>query len=1121
MLIGMKGKLRFFRIIGFLLFLFVSLHKAYGQQPIIEFKPFNALSDITSSKTSVIVEDSIGFLWIGTEEGLFRFDGQNIYSYFMDVNNPRSLPSNGITNIVLDHDNNLWIGTKTGICKYNREYNDFSSIPDTSKRNGFYNCYIKTFTFDKNGQLYVAYNHVVYKYNESERRFVKVVKVEQGDISTMIFDDHNNLWIGNLNQGGLFCYDLNRKKLHSFLHDPSNSQSISVNEVKSLSISGDILWIGTIGKGIDTYNLKDKSFKHYPFSRYLDNYINSIFISRDKKVWVCTLSNFKLYNPDGDYFYNYYHDVHNPYSVGRSLQGVYEDRAGNLWNIHAYGGIKLAKHYNPFKHNIIPFEKLNNSAEKGITSIAFDGKGQLWTFNASVGLEILNGKTGKSTYLKFSKDNPRGIADGIIFQAFKDSKNQMWIGSYIGGLKRYNPKSNDFDTFWNIPGDTLSVACNDIRAIDEDSKGDLWVATHRQGIDRFDVKKKVFYHYNMKNNLLCDRYTNHLLVDSEDNVLVATAWGLGFLPKGEKIFKNFHSIKNDTSSLSGNEIQVIYEDQQQNIWIGTTDGLNKYDKNTQKFTRYSAGLKNKRIASILSDKHGNIWVATSTSISKLDMTNSSFTNYNRNYGIQSKEFYDRSCAIDSAGTMYFGGSDGYDYFHPDSIKTEPRNLKVVFTDFKLFNKSISCRTDSQIIDKHISFAKKITLEYFQNSITFLYQAISLTDGRNTEYAYQLDGFDKDWVYAGNERAASYTNLNPGHYTFRTKAKFENGDWSPHETTVELRVFPAWWMTLGFKVLVLLILAFLVYAFIYFRVKRLQNQREKLTELVAQRTQEIQSKNELLKSQATTLVEKNEQLNNLNSTKDKLFSIISHDLRGPFNVILGFQNILVNEYAQCTEKERIDMVKKTYSTSQKVFDLVENLLSWARIQTSNIHYNPVRLEVNKVIIERLDLYRNIAEAKGINFENQLEADLIGYADLDILEAVLRNLTHNAIKFTPSGGTIIIKAVKEHELLRISVIDSGVGMNVQQVESLFIPEKMHTHNGTGGEKGSGLGLLLCKDFVEINKGQITVTSKWGKGSTFTFTIPVYSSQDIQHDSTHHAVDHPYELKSILADKAFKEI
>ncbi|MGE5427897.1 MAG: two-component regulator propeller domain-containing protein [Methylococcaceae bacterium] len=1092
MLIGKKEELGLHKGLLVLFFIFKAFLVVYAQQPNIEFKPFDPLSDITSSKASVIVEDSVGYLWIGTEEGLYRFDGQTIYPYTMDANNPRSLPSNGVINLVIDHDNNLWVGTKTGICKYNREYNDFSYVPDTSKMNGFKNCFIKTFTFNKKGQLFVAYNHVVYKYVESECRFVKLVRIDRGDISALIFDDQDNLWIGNSSNGGLFCYDFYKKRLIPFLNDPLNSQSISINEVKTLAISGHTLWIGTLGKGIDTYNFIEKKFKHYQFPRKLDNYINSIFISRDDKAWVCTLSNFKLYNPQGDYFYNYYHDVNNPYSVGRSLQGVYEDREGNLWNIHAFGGIRLARHYSPFRHNGAHANQLMYSSEKEITAIAFDGSGQRWTFNPSLGLNISNDKTGKSTYIKFDKNNPRGIADGVIFSIFKDSNNQMWLGSYIGGLKKYNPRSKDFDTYWYDPKDTNSVACNDIRAIDEDSNGDLWLATHRKGIDRFDRRKKIFIHYDPENNNLCDRYTNHVLVDSKDNVWVATAVGLGFLAKGAKLFKNYYHIKNDPTSISDNEIQVIYEDRKHKIWVGSNNGLNKFDPKTGEFTLYSAGLKKTRISSILSDNNNNIWVATSTTISMLDTVTSRFISYNQNYGVLSKEFFDRACAKDSSGNMYFGGSDGYDFFHPDSIKKEDNNLKVILTDFKLFNQSISCRTDSQIIDKHISYAKKIFLEYFQNSITFHYQAISLTDGHNIEYCYKLDGFDKNWVNAAKERVANYTNLNPGEYTFRVKAKFENGEWSPNETTIALKVYPAWWMTMGFKFIMILVLIFLIYIYVFIRTKRLQNQRERLTELVAERTREIESQKELLRQQATSLVEKNEQLNNQNATKDKLFSIISHDLRGPFNVILGFQNILTNEYAQCSEKERIDMVKKTYSTSQKVFNLVENLLNWARIQTSSIQYHPIQLDVKKTIIERLDLYRDIAEAKGIIFDTSLKDGLMAYADVNILEAVLRNLVHNAIKFTASGGSIEIKAIQQQEDILITVADSGVGMNLQQVQSLFIAEKVETHNGTSGEKGSGLGLLLCKDFVEMNKGKITVESKWGKGSTFAFTIPAYSKQ-----------------------------
>lgn len=342
------------------------------------------------------------------------------------------------------------------------------------------------------------------------------------------------------------------------------------------------------------------------------------------------------------------------------------------------------------------------------------------------------------------------------------------------------------------------------------------------------------------------------------------------------------------------------------------------------------------------------------------------------------------------------------------------------------------------------------------------------------------------------KTGSYTNLDPGDYTFRVKAKYKNGKWNNNETVVGLKVYPSWWMTLGFIIIMALMLIAFIYIIVLIITKRLHNQQESLTELVTERTREIERTNGLLRQQVESLVKKNEQLNNLNSTKDRLFSIISHDLRGSFNVILGFQSILANDYAQYSEQERMEMVKRTYSTSQKVFDLVENLLNWTRVQTSSIQYKPIPLDVKKTIIERLDLYKDIAEAKGINFSTELEDELLAYADLNILEAVLRNIIHNAIKFTTSGGLIQIKAIRQQEDILIAVIDSGVGMNLQQVNSLFIPEKVVTINGMGGEKGPGIGLLLCKDFVEMNKGKFTVESKWGKGSTFSFTIPVYSKQ-----------------------------
>jgi signal transduction histidine kinase len=295
------------------------------------------------------------------------------------------------------------------------------------------------------------------------------------------------------------------------------------------------------------------------------------------------------------------------------------------------------------------------------------------------------------------------------------------------------------------------------------------------------------------------------------------------------------------------------------------------------------------------------------------------------------------------------------------------------------------------------------------------------------------------------------------------------------------------MTVWFKLLVGFTILVIIYILVYFRIKRLQNQREKLQELVAERTLELQKKSEMLELQASTLAQKNEELKKSNSTKNKLFSIISHDLRGPFNLILGFQSVFIRDYDKYSKWERLGMVKKTFSASQKVYNLVENLLNWTRIQTSEIQYNPVEFDLEKIIIERMELQLNIANIKGISFENQITKGLIAFADINLLDTVLRNLISNAVKYTTPGGKIIIRTDLRGKNINISVEDSGIGMTKKQIDDLLTQDDIKVERGTEGEKGSGLGLILCREFIEQNKGKLTIESKPGKGSIFSFTIP----------------------------------
>ena len=1056
----------------FFLFLFLLTHTGFAQQPEMEFSSVNALEKLSGSQATAITQDSVGYLWIGTVEGLFRFDGQSVFSYQHIENDRNSLPSSRINKLFVDQERSLWVCTSDGLCKYNPEMDNFVPIITGSNLRGASDFYVSAISEDKTGQLYIASEKTIFKFDKTQNLFLKVTELIKGKINALVFDDRNNIWIGASYDGGLFYYNQKENQLTSYLNDPKSKQSISNNEISDIALVKENLWIATYGGGVDAYNPDFKSFKHYNSPNYFENYSLSIFIDSKKKIWICTLGGLKLFDPSTDSFYNYYYDPNNPESLRKNLWRFYEDKQGNYWSVQSIGGIYAVKTSNKFKHFNSQPTNFWRTSENNITSIAKDNDGSLWIGNYYNGIDVFNWKENKIDRYLHKDNDSKSLGNGTIFAIFRDSKQQMWVGSNMGGLQRFNPITRSFDTYTNNPNDTMSIANNDIRSISEDANGDIWCIVHGRGVDRFDIETHTFHHYNSKNNRLGNDYAFQVLIDSKENLWVATVFGLSLLKKGELVFRNYLSNPNDSTSINGNEIHSIHEDREHTIWISTPQGLNKYDPENETFTRYSTELKNKNIVSILSDRKNNLWVSTTSGISKFDPLTNKFLNFNHYDGLNSKEYYSNSCFIDDQNEIFFGGLDGIDFFNPDSLQNASQHPKLVFTDFRIFNKSISVKNDSAIIDKHISYVKNIVLKYQQNSISFHYQGLDLANSDKITYACKLDGFDKNWINAGQKMEANYTNLEPGKYTFRVKAKYEDGEWGKKEISVELSILPVWWMTIWFKILVGLIVLTTTFGVVYWRIKRLRDQREKLEKIVIERTNEIQSKND--------------QLRALNSTKDKLFSIISHDLRSPFNAILGFQNLFLTDYFELSDTERLEMIRQVHTTTNQVYYLVENLLNWSRIQTSNIQYHPVKLNLKKVILEKLDLYRDIAKSKGISLNYELPDALVAFADIDLLETTLRNLINNAIKFTPGDGTILVTTSQQNDFIKVSVIDSGTGMTQEQINNLFIPEKAQTKRGTNGEKGSGLGLLLCKEFIETNKGFITVESQVGKGSTFSFTL-----------------------------------
>jgi signal transduction histidine kinase len=507
-------------------------------------------------------------------------------------------------------------------------------------------------------------------------------------------------------------------------------------------------------------------------------------------------------------------------------------------------------------------------------------------------------------------------------------------------------------------------------------------------------------------------------------------------------------------------------------------GLNYYDASIHQFLPIESNNKftSPYIFAALEDQKGTIWVSTNKGISSYDPKTALIRNYSEEDGLQSDDFKPHSANKAQSGMLYFGGINGYNSFFPDQIKKDRHNSPIVLTDFQIFNKSVPIakdENDPSPLKQDISETKALHLNYKQSVITFEFASLDYTSTDKKTYAYMMKGFDEDWNIVGSKNSATYTNLNPGNYIFKVKSQNRIGEWSPEIRTLNVIIEPPFWLTWWFKILLCLVLVIAPVGFTIWRIRLLRGQREKLETLVAERTTEIQSKNEMLKD--------------LNSTKDKLFSVISHDLRSPFNAILGFEDLLINNYNDFTDTERIEMIRQVHKTTSQVYILVENLLNWSKIQNSSIQHQPVDFKVKDVIQGISTLYQNIALAKGITIDHQIPEGLTAFADINLMETILRNLMNNAIKFTATGGSIVVKASQKHHTIKVFVTDTGMGMTKEQIEGLFNFETTRTKQGTNGEKGSGLGLVLCKEFVEKNGGIITVESQTGKGSTFSFTMP----------------------------------
>jgi ligand-binding sensor domain-containing protein len=859
------SSLRYFMLSGMLLCFFPRATDAQTQN--IRFKHLTTNDGLSHSWVHSIIQDRYGFIWIGTDDGLNRYDGNNFHVYKKNIRDKYSISSSSIMSVFEDSRGDLWIGTRQGLNLYDRRNDRFIRYPRWSQS------IVNSIAEDKERNLWIGASTNLYRYdlkNDSVQDYsANTLLRDKGylsasDIRAIIIDSRNNIWIGTNN--GLNLYNKEKNLFINYYYDENNPHSLNSNDIHSIyeDKSGRI-WIGTAA-GLNLFinpkdNPKNSIFVRYENSSYDQNSISKgavLSLLEDDKhnLWIgienggLDLLNLNTYKEWVKRFVHFKTDPNRETSLNNnSIYSLFRDKQDNIW-IGTFGnGLNIM---NPIADKFIHFKSEpgnKNSLSNDQVNVFLEENDFLW-IGTEGGLNRYNKKD--YTFKHYVNDplNKKSIGSNAVWALCKDKRGNLWIGTWGGGLNRFDYKTESFEHYYNDPTDTNSIGSNNMFSIFEDSRGSLWIGTMGSGLNMFDSKRKIFTRYNISNSGIYTNYVSSIIEAKNGDLWLADETSFERFDRKTKIFEHYLHVDGDSTSLSSNKSISSFADSKGNLWLGTDAGLNLFNESTKGFTCYQIenGLPDNCINSILEDDHGNLWLGTHKGISKfINAINLPakpvFKNYTYGDGLQGNEFGRRSCLRGTDGTMYFGGSNGFNVFNPDKILENTYIPPVVITEFRIFNNPVTIGNKG--LKNDADSTENLVLSYKQSVFSFDFAALNYIASSKNQYAYKMEGFDKDWNYVGAKHTATYTNLDPGKYVFRVKASNNDGLWNEKGISLNIFITPPFWKTIWFYGLVIVAVGGSGFGVYRLRVRQLLKRKEELTQSVDEALAKIKVLNGLI------------------------------------------------------------------------------------------------------------------------------------------------------------------------------------------------------------------------------------------------------------------------------------
>jgi ligand-binding sensor domain-containing protein/signal transduction histidine kinase len=1048
------------------------------------------LADQTAGE---IAQDAEGFIWIGTFNGLDRFDGYQFVHYRHDDADEHSLSGNVISALYADRDGYIWVGSRgTGVDRLDQRTQQFEH-----------------FSHDPSDPNSLASNS-----------------------PHMVLEDASGLiWIAT--EGGLSRFDPERRTFTNYRHDPSDPNSLSNDAVRSLmeDRSG-ALWIGT-ADGLNRLDLASGTFKIYRHDdadpRSLgDNGIWKIVQDHAGVVWAATENGLERYDPPTDEFIHYRHDPTDPHGLSSdSLDALLEDDAGRLWvgtfgagvsildaerqsftNYHndpgdatslSYdqidkvfrdrsglmwlgtggGGVDI---YNPQQQAVTLYRSTpgdaHSLASPFVTAVLEDQDRAIWVGTRNRGLERIDRPSGEVTHFPPLPGVPGELGYPAVVDLQQDRDGALWIATYGGGLYRRDPVTGVFTAYRHDPGNPSSLSHDNVRKLRFDEQGVLWVATTGGGLDRFDAASGTFTAYRAdaaNPRALANDLTVGLAADQHGSIWVGTSGdGLQQLNIATGEFTRYHHDPRDPNSLSENNVFAIYVDRGGMVWVGTQGGgLNRLDPERGTFTQYHQrdGLLSERVQSIVEDGNpddpapGNLWIVTDRGLSRLDPSRSTFHNYDAASGLPRSQ-YTLGSSVSRTGELLIANLEGLLVFDPNAFRDDAAVPPIVLTDLRVNNEPAS---SAEAIDS----ISQIDLSNADRVISFEFAALNYRAPDRNRYRYKLEGFDGDWMEVdATHRVATYTNLDPGSYRFRVTGSNADGVWNDTGRTIGLSVAPPWWASWWFRGLTLVLIVGALGGVYVWRERTLSAQRRQLEALVGERTRALEA---------------------ALATRDAFLRTLAHDLKAPIVSLAWYVNLLSRRVREDrldreTLEANLQAINQGANEAVAAIDELHDLTRLASGETVPLHREPVDLV--ELVSSRVNVRRDTSRQRW-SFEST-EPSVVVDGDRARLGRVLDNLLDNAAKYSPAEKPVHVlvdrETVDDRSWAVVQVTDQGIGIPAADLPGIF--ERYHRGSNVASIPGEGLGLTSARQLVALHAGTLEVRSQEGAGSTFTLRLPVTS-------------------------------